>query len=291
MSKKTPQDSGKHIEMHISDEVKITDEMSIVKEARDTALESQKQTFDYLSETLVPQLNFTAPIVALDTLKESIMKLQQFNESLAAFRNIFSTYADAIQSFVDLSRQTTEAFQTAFVITKRFDEMLKTPFLLPTTNDLPILIESPESTEQELRQEIAELKKELALWRELVELPPQQLLLASSNEQPVTYDKKTKTIYIKGSPIRIDTNARSSKQVDLCDLLFKNKANRERGISNKDIFEVWGNYGVDVHYVRKNWRSIYQTVKRINVKISDATFAPKFIECNTYRTSINKTYL
>lgn len=292
MSKKKPQqNNGRHIELHISDEIKITDEMSIVKKARDDALEDQKQTFDYLSDKLVPQLDFKAPIVALDTLKESIVKLQQFNESLAAFRNIFASYADAIQGFADLSRKTNEAFRTAFVITKRFDEMLKTPFLLPVSSDQSVTIEPQTDIERELRQEIVELRSELAKWQTLVEQPAQPLLPAVSSKSSASYDKGTKTISFGGASIRIDTTARSGNQVDLCDLLFKNKANRERGVSNKDIFESWGDYNVDVHFIRKNWRRIYQTAERINAKVSAKTFAPKFIECDTYRTKINKLYL
>jgi len=271
--------------------IEVVDELKIVEEARKEALKHQQETFEFLSDIVLPQLDFKAPIIAADLLRESVEQMRQFNAGLSAFRNIFSEYEKSIQNIVEISREVTKSFQFAATLSKQISEMLSVPLLLPLPRTNVVQHLPPRhDIEIELRKEMAELKDELVKYRQLIELPTQPLLPAQTPE-PVRYDKTTKTIFIKGVPVEIDTNTRSGNQVDLCNLLFKNKTTIKNGISNTEIFVLWGNYDVDVKYVRNNWRAIYHTVKRINEKVANKTFAPQFIECSTYRTKINKFYL
>ena len=271
------------------DDLEIIDEDTLVKEARENALKHQQEVFNYISEVVVPQFDFKTPLIALEVFKESAEQIRQFNDGLQAFRNIFSAYESSIQNIIDVSKRISESFNIANSLYTQINTNLSTPLQLhPTTKlikneDLPEVI-------KELRSEMREIKEEIIRYRDLLQ-PPSQPLLQSGNVEPVNYDKLTKTIYIKGTPIKIDTNARSGNQVDICDLLFKNKTTIKNGISNTDIFKFWGSYEVDMTYVRKNWRVIYHTIIRINNKVVKETFAPDFLICTTYRTKINKFYL
>ncbi len=123
----------------------------------------------------------------------------------------------------------------------------------------------------------------------IVSEPPQKAL--PTPNQPVIYDKGSKTIFIKDTEVLIDTSGRSYNQTEVCDMLFKNKTTIRDGVSNMLILERLGHDNVTASYVRENWRIIYNIVQGINRKISDKTFAPKYIQCRTTWTRINKLYL
>ena len=263
-------------------------DLRIVNEARETALKSQEEVLKVISSSLVSQLNFDAPILATAALRDSTKRMHSLNDSLLAYKNVFSGLADSLRVWTSFGEQINKTLVEAFNLHKTLVSILNQPYLLPSSKNQKAGLTQSE-TERALRHRVSELESELEHYLKIVSEPPQKAL--PTPNQPVIYDKGSKTIFIKDTEVLIDTSGRSYNQTEVCDMLFKNKTTIRDGVSNMLILERLGHDNVTASYVRENWRIIYNIVQGINRKISDKTFAPKYIQCRTTWTRINKLYL
>jgi len=276
-----PKENGDILEGEVVD-------LQIVKEARNAAVNNQEVVLTGISNSLFSQLNFDAPILAIEALHESTKRMHSLNDSLLAYKNVFSGLADSLRVWTNFGEQINKTLGDAFNLHKTLVAVLNQPYLLPSSKSQK-LNQVPSETESALRLRVTELESELARYMKIVSEPPQKAL--PTPKQPVEYDRNLKTLFVKGVEIPIDTSGRSYNQTDICDLLFKNKSTIRDGVSNMLILERLGHDNVTAQYVKDNWRTVYNIVQSINRKISNKTYAPKYIQCRTTRTRINKLYL
>ncbi len=132
-------------------------DLRIVNEARETALKSQEEVLKVISSSLVSQLNFDAPILATAALRDSTKRMHSLNDSLLAYKNVFSGLADSLRVWTSFGEQINKTLVEAFNLHKTLVSILNQPYLLPSSKNQKAGLTQSE-TERALRHRVSELE-------------------------------------------------------------------------------------------------------------------------------------